>query len=112
MYVCVCMCARTTCMYVYTYFLSEVGVANMCQNSRHETISSSPWQSCEEELRSLVSRVNEGEFVDPSAPPYELIDQLESLKEVVMGVRARLLGLSKWKEAITGQPHNLSTVSR
>ena len=59
-----------------------------------------------------MSRVNEGQFVDPTALPSEVIEQLKALQEDVMGVRARLLGLSKWKEAITEQPHDLTTVSR
>ncbi len=59
-----------------------------------------------------MSTVNEGSFVDPSAFPSELIDQLKALEEKVVGVKARLLGLSKWKEAISEQPHDLSTVSR
>ncbi len=71
-----------------------------------------PPQSCEEELLSLVSTVNGGWFVDPNAVPGELICQLKALEEEVMRVRARLLGLSKWKEAISEQPHDLSSVSR
>ena len=69
-------------------------------------------KSCEEELRSLVSQVNEGVFVDPTSPPLQLLEQLKAIQEEVSIVRARLLGLSKWKEAITGKPYDLSAVTR
>ncbi len=69
-------------------------------------------QACVEDLSALVSQVNEGEFINPAAIPNELLDELKLIQEKVLAVRSRLLGLSKWKEAITGQPHDLSGVSR
>lgn len=69
-------------------------------------------KSCEEELRSLVSQVNKGVFVDPASPPLRLLEELKAIQEEVSIVRARLLGLSKWKEAITGKPYDLSSLTR
>ena len=59
-----------------------------------------------------MSQVNEGAYVDPSALPSELLEGLKKIQEEMFVVRSRLLGLSKWKEAITGKPHNLSSIIR
>jgi len=56
--------------------------------------------------------VNEGEFIEPSSPPSRLLEELKMIQEEVFVERARLLGLSKWKEAITGKPHDLSAITR
>lgn len=69
-------------------------------------------QSYEEELSSLVSQVNRGKFIDPAGIPNELLEELKQIQEEVFAVRSRLLGLSKWKEAITGKPHDLSGIAR
>lgn len=70
------------------------------------------FQSSEEELRTLVEKVHQGDFIDPTQDPTHLIEQLDRIYEEVGAVHARLLGLSKWKEAITGLPHDLSNVNR
>lgn len=69
-------------------------------------------QACVEDLAALVSQVNEGEFINPAAIPNDLLDELTLVHEKALAIRSRLLGLSKWKEVITGQPHNLSGVTR
>ena len=69
-------------------------------------------QSYEEELSNLVSQVNRGKFIDPAGIPNELLEELKQIQEEVFAVRSRLLGLSKWKEAITGKPHDLSGITR
>ena len=56
--------------------------------------------------------MNEGDFVVPEAPPTQLLERLKGLQEEAFAVRARLLGLSKWKEAITGRSHDLSSIAR
>lgn len=56
--------------------------------------------------------MNTGEFIDPTQTPSRLIELLDRIREEVAAVHSRLLGLSKWKEAITGQPHDLSNVNR
>ena len=76
------------------------------------SLSLSLLQSCEDELRKIVDQVNEGDFVVPSAPPTHLLERLKGLQEEAYTVRARLLGLSKWKEAITGRSHDLSSIAR
>lgn len=52
--------------------------------------------------------MNGGVFIDPHQPPYEVLQELASIREKVSTVHARLLGLCKWKDDITGFPHNLS----
>lgn len=69
-------------------------------------------QCSEEELRALISRVSRGEFVDPNQDPKHLIGVLDEIREKVCVVHGRLLGLSKWKEAITGLPHDLTNINR
>ena len=69
-------------------------------------------QSFEEDLHKFVKQVNEGKFVDPGGTPLQLIEELKQILEEAFSVRSRLLGLSKWKEAISGKPHNLSQVFR
>ena len=59
-----------------------------------------------------MEQVNTGEFIDPTQTPSRLIELLDRIREEVAAVHSRLLGLSKWKEAITGQPHDLSNVNR
>ena len=61
-----------------------------------------------------MRRANEGKFADPDGghAPSELIQELKSIEETVLVVRSRLLGLSKWKEAITGRPYDLSNIAR
>ena len=53
-----------------------------------------------------------GKFVDPSQSPSELLDELAAIKKEVMVVRSQLLELSKWKDDITGFPHDLSSTQR
>lgn len=60
----------------------------------------------------MVDRVNQGKFVDPHQDPSYLIGLLDEINEEVSAVHSRLLGLSKWKEAITGLSHNLSNVNK
>ena len=69
-------------------------------------------QACVEDLSDLVGQVNQGEFINPDANPNTLLDELRVIQEKLVAVRSRLLGLSKWKEAITGESHDLSGVSR
>jgi len=59
-----------------------------------------------------VGQLSEGDYVDPGSSPTVLLDQLKIVQDKVSAVRARLLGLSKWKEAITGRPHDLSGVTQ
>lgn len=59
-----------------------------------------------------MQQVNEGKFIDPGGNPLQLLDELKQIHEEGYSVRARLLDLSKWKEAISGKPHNLSRVYR
>ena len=59
-----------------------------------------------------MSQVNQGEFINPDADPDTLLDELKVIQEQLVAVRSRLLGLSKWKEAITGELHDLSGVGR
>ena len=59
-----------------------------------------------------MNKVSQGEFVDPNQEPSRLITLLEQIQEDVSTVHSRLLGLSKWKQEITGLPHNLSHVNR
>ena len=56
--------------------------------------------------------MNEGRFIDPSGNPLLLLEELKQILEEAYSVRSRLLGLSKWKEAISGKPHDLSRVFR
>ena len=70
------------------------------------------FQSYEEELSRFVQQVNEGKFIDPTGNPLLLLEELKQILEEAYSVRSRLLGLSKWKEAISGQPHDLSRVFR
>ena len=56
--------------------------------------------------------MNEGKFIDPGENPLQLVDELGQVLEEAYSVRSRLLGLSKWKEAISGKPHDLSRVFR
>lgn len=69
-------------------------------------------QTCEEELHTLVGQVDQGDFVDPEQDPNYLIELLDGIRVEVSVVHSRLLGLSKWKEAITGVSHDLSNVNR
>lgn len=71
-----------------------------------------PLQSSEEELQELVDRVNRGQFMDPHQDPSHLIGLLDEINEEVSAVHSRLLGLSKWKEAVTGRSHDLSNVNK
>ena len=59
-----------------------------------------------------MQQVNEGGFVDPRENPLQLLEELREILEEAYSVRSRLLGLSKWKEAISGEPHDLSKVFR
>ena len=70
------------------------------------------FQSYEEELSRFVQQVNEGKFIEPSGNPLLLLEELKQILEEAYSVRSRLLGLSKWKEAISGKPHDLSRVFR
>jgi hypothetical protein len=70
------------------------------------------FQSYEEELSKFVQQVNEGKFIDPGGNPLLLLEELKQILEEAYSVRSRLLGLSKWKEAISGKPHDLSRVFR
>ena len=70
------------------------------------------FQSYEEELSKFAQQVNEGRFIDPSGNPLLLLEELKQILEEAYSVRSRLLGLSKWKEAISGKPHDLSRVFR
>lgn len=70
------------------------------------------FQSYEEELSRFVQQVNEGKFINPSGNPLLLLEELKQILEEAYSVRSRLLGLSKWKEAISGKPHDLSRVFR
>ena len=63
-------------------------------------------------MKALVDQVNMGKFIDPKEDPSKLIEQLEKISEEVSAVHSRLLGLSKWKEAITGVFHDLTNVNR
>ena len=56
--------------------------------------------------------MNRGKFVDPHQDPSHLIELLDAINEEVSAVHSRLLGLSKWKEAITGVSHDLSNVNK
>lgn len=69
-------------------------------------------QSYEEELSKFVQQVNEGKFIDPTGNPLLLLEELKQILEEAYSVKSRLLGLSKWKEAISGKPHDLSRVFR
>ena len=69
-------------------------------------------QTCEDELRGLISQVNVGKFIDSNGLPSELLEELRVIQEEVLTVRSRLLGLSKWKEAITGKPHDITGISK
>lgn len=69
-------------------------------------------QSCEEELHALVDRVNHGDFINSNQNPVHLIKLLDKILEEVSAVHSRLLGLSKWKEAITGLSYDLTNVNR
>ena len=59
-----------------------------------------------------MEKVHQGDFIDPTQDSSHLIELLDKVYEEVGAVHARLLGLSKWKEAITGLPHDLSNVNR
>lgn len=59
-----------------------------------------------------MQQVNEDKFVDPRENPLQLLEELREILEEAYSVRSRLLGLSKWKEAISGEPHDLSRVFR
>ena len=50
--------------------------------------------------------------MDPGQDPNDLIEMLDEIRVEVSVVHSRLLGLSKWKEAITGISHDLSNVNR
>ena len=76
------------------------------------TAFSNLMQSYEEELNKFVQQINEGKFVDPGENPLQLLEELGQVLEEAYSVRSRLVGLSKWKEAINGEPHDLSRVFR
>lgn len=69
-------------------------------------------QSGEEELQAMVDKVSQGEFIDPGQVPSRLVKVLGEIQETVSTIHSRLLGLSKWKQEITGVPHNLSNINR
>ena len=56
--------------------------------------------------------MSDGTFIDPGGNPLQLLEELSQILEEAYSVRSRLLGLSKWKEAISGQPHDLTRVFR
>lgn len=56
--------------------------------------------------------MNQGKFVDPRQDPSHIIGLLDEINKEVSAVHSRLLGLSKWKEAITGLSHDLSNVNK
>ena len=60
----------------------------------------------------LVNKINQDEFVDPSRRPSEIVALLKRIQEEVSTIHSRMLGLSKWKEAITGLLHDLSNINR
>lgn len=99
-------------MYTYIYILPCMYTSHLTNAHTHTHYLLYFLKSCEEELRSLVSQVNKGVFVDPASPPLRLLEELKAIHEEVSIVRARLLGLSKWKEAITGKPYDLSSLTR
>lgn len=99
-------------MYTYIYSALYVHISSHKCTHTHTHYLLYFLKSCEEELRSLVSQVNKGVFVDPASPPLRLLEELKAIHEEVSIVRARLLGLSKWKEAITGKPYDLSSLTR
>ncbi len=70
------------------------------------------FQSCEEELQALVDYVSKGQFVDPTTLSSDVLGQLTKSQEDASAIHSRLLGLSKWKEAVTGLPHNLSSINK
>ena len=59
-----------------------------------------------------MRKVSQGEFIDPGQAPDRLVTLMEEIQEAVSTVHSRLLGLSKWKQEITGLPHDLSNVNR
>jgi len=56
----------------------------------------------------MVNEVNRGMFTDPSQTPHSVIQELGIMREKVSIIHSRLLGLCKWKDDITGFPHDLS----
>lgn len=59
-----------------------------------------------------MSKVHRDRFIDPSESPNDLLEELNIIQEEAFTIRSRLLGLSKWKEAITGKPYDLSGIAR
>ena len=59
-----------------------------------------------------MNKVNQGVFIDSDRVFPELSKSLEIIQEDASAVHSRLLGLSKWKEAVNGLPHDLTNVNK
>eukprot|EP00731_Ephydatia_muelleri_P030623 Em0022g137a len=69
---------------------------------------------CEEEMKALIATVSRKPFTDPSAVPSAVIGQIKEgslIQEKLLSIRARMMGLSKWKEAITGKPQDHTEIA-